>query len=40
MQCYTYALKELMSMNQEALEFEKHAHKKRRPIELPKANKS
>lgn len=40
MECFSYSLKELMSMNQEALEFEKHAQKERRPIELPKANKS
>lgn len=40
MQCYTYSLRELINMNQEALAYEKFAHKERRPIELPKANKS
>ena len=40
MTCFSYSLKELLDMNQEALEFEKHAHKKRRPIDLSKTNKS
>ena len=33
-----YSFQELSAMNQLAIDFEKHCHKERRKIELPKSN--